>query len=333
MYRYDPLPTPFFKEGDPIATQEVRMNQLPTRGLLVDSPHSRHGRAVAARGLQCAAFTVLLGFALLASAPRASSAEPDSKQNADSPSSGGDFGPAPGTIDLQPPGPREFILDRANLISEPDKQKIKQVANKLLTDKAAPIIVVTIESMSKYGGAGMRIETFARLLFDQWQIGPAKVGQTPWNYGILLLVSKGDRRARIELGAGWRRDKDSTAQQIMDDQIVPRFKEGDYSGGILAGVESLDKMARDLKLPTRPQSTASYVIEGVLIALAIFTVVSLIRRGSSGWAWIFWALIFGVVGSILYQMATSRSSGGGGGFSGGSFGGGFSGGGGASGSW
>jgi len=255
---------------------------------------------------------------------------------------GGDFGaadgaeaaPAVGRINLNPPGPREFILDKAGLINEADKQKIKKIADKLLTDKAAPIIVVTIESMSKYASAGLRIETFARLLFDQWQVGPVKVGNTQWNYGILLLVSKDDRKAQIELGAGWRRDKDAQAQQIMEEQIIPRFKQGDFSGGIVAGVESLDKMARDLKLPSPPHSTSQYVVSAVLLGLAVFTVVSLIRRGSSGWAWIFWAALLGIVGAMLYQMATSNSRGGsGGGFSGGSFGGGFSGGGGATGSW
>jgi len=65
------------------------------------------------------------------------------------------------------------------------------------------IIVVTINSMAQHGGEGMRIETFATLLFDQWQIGHAKLGGQDWNTGILLLVSRDDRKARIELGAGW----------------------------------------------------------------------------------------------------------------------------------
>lgn len=240
----------------------------------------------------------------------------------------------PEQIPLQRPGDREFILDKADLLSDADEKHIRQIADQLLTDKAAPIIVVTIESMADYGGAGLRIETFARLLFDQWGIGPANIGDTAWNHGILLLVSQGDRKARIELGAGWRRDKDSVAQQIMQDQIIARFKQGNYSAGIIAGVEALDKMARDLKLPTKPVPASTYWIGAALIGLAVFTVVSLIRSGASGWAWAFWGLVFTVIGVILYQMATSRSHGsGGGGFSGGSFGGGFSGGGGATGSW
>ncbi|MEX0936864.1 MAG: TPM domain-containing protein [Pirellulales bacterium] len=239
----------------------------------------------------------------------------------------------PSQIDLQRPGDREFVLDTADMINDADEQKIKQIADKLLTDKAAPIVVVTIESMGKHGGEGLRIETFARLLFDQWGIGPATLGETPWNYGILLLVSQQDRKARIELGAGWRREKDATAQQIMDEMIIPEFKQGNFSGGIVAGVEALDKMARDLELPTRPRPTWHYVVGAIFAGLLVFTVVSLIRRGASGWAWLFWGALFGLVGFVLYQMVTSRSSGGGGGYSGGSFGGGFSGGGGATGSW
>jgi len=286
----------------------------------------------------CRCLLLSASFALVGLALAANTAVAQDPGSGDFDAAGGaDTAPAVGRINLNPPGPREFILDRAGLINEADKQKIKQIADKLLTDKAAPIIVVTIESMSKYGSSGLRIETFARLLFDQWQVGPAKVGKTPWNYGILLLVSKEDRKARIELGAGWRREKDVQAQQIMDEQIIPRFKQGDLSGGIVAGVESLDKMARDLKLPSAaipPPSTGQYVVSAVILGLAVFTVVSLIRRGSSGWAWIFWAAVLGIIGAILYQMATSSSRGGsGGGFSGGSFGGGFSGGGGATGSW
>ena len=74
---------------------------------------------------------------------------------------------------------------------------------------------------------------------------------------------------------------------------------------------------------------------GLAIGLMVFTIVSLIRRGASGWAWLFWGAIFSLIGYLLYSFLRSSmsSGGGGGGFSGGSFGGGYSGGGGATGSW
>lgn len=241
-----------------------------------------------------------------------------------------------GRIKLARPGERDFVVDRADLISSADEQHIRQLATKLLDDKATPIIVVTIESMDQYGGAGMRIETFAHLLFDQWSIGQAKLDGQLWNTGILLLVSRDDRKARIELGAGWKHEQDALAQQIMDEQIVPRFRQGDFSGGIVAGVEALDKMARGLELPKPPTPWWRPLLVAGFFALLIFTVISLIRRGASGWAWLFWGAVFSLIGYLLYSFLRSSMSsggGGGGGFSGGSFGGGFSGGGGATGSW
>jgi uncharacterized protein len=235
-------------------------------------------------------------------------------------------------IDLQPPGDREFIRDLAGLLDSGAKEHIQELCDSLLTDKATPIIVITIESMAKHGGADMRIETFATLLFDQWGIGHATLGKQEWNTGILLIVSRDDRKARIELGGGWGRREDALCRQIMDEHIIFHFKQGRFSEGIVAGVEALDKMGRKLELPTRPRPWWHYALVVGFIGLVIFTIVSLVRRGASGWAWIFWGVIFAIVGTILYQMITSRGNGGGG-FSGGSFGGGSSGGGGATGSW
>ena len=238
-------------------------------------------------------------------------------------------------ITLERPGDREFIRDRAEMITAEDEEKIRKICDALQSavEHPIPIIVVTIENMAAHGGGGMRIETFARLVFDQWEIGHATVGQQMWNKGILLLISKGDRRARIELGAGWEPGNDELCQQIMDEQIIPYFKAGKFSAGIVAGVEALDLMARGESLPWKYRPWWHYALIVVFIGLAVFTIMSLIRRGASGWAWLFWGALFAFGGYMLYSALTSSSRGGGGGFGGGSFGGGFSGGGGATGSW
>jgi uncharacterized protein len=242
-------------------------------------------------------------------------------------------------IPFERPGPRDFILDQAHLITEADQQQIRQIADRLLTDKAAPIIVVTITSLAENGGAGMSIETYARQLFNQWGIGPAEVRGQPWNHGMLLLVSKGDRKARIELGAGWGRHKDAEADLVMRTMIIPPFKQGEFSRGILTGVIGLDQIARSLQLPSSMASQSDYRIQycllGLLISLASFSIVSIVREGHRGWAWIFWGAVFAAVGAVLYSMLNSDSDSGssGGGFGGDSFGGGFSDGGGSTGSW
>jgi len=209
---------------------------------------------------------------------------------------------------LDPPGDREFVADTAHMLDAQTIEEIKSIGDQLLTDTAIPIIVVTINSMASHGGSNMRIETFARTLFDQWGIGHPEINSSSWNRGILLVVSQGDRKARIELGADWGYEFDPICQRIMDEQIIPNFKEGNFSGGVLAGVIGLEHMARGLELPppVRPKWLFPAII--VSIALFIFTVISLIRRGSSGWAWVFWAIIFGILGFLLISALRSSSS-------------------------
>ena len=238
---------------------------------------------------------------------------------------------AAGFLSVPRPADRQFVLDLANIISEQDEAAIQKQCDSLLTEKMTPIIVVTVESMAKYGGEGLTIQKFSKLLFNEWQIGQARAGDgSEWDTGMLLIVSKGDRKARIELGKGWGTSENHTSKSIMDDLIVPKFRKGKSSEGIVAGVNALDKLARKLEIPTSPRPWWHYALFAAAIAMAVVTVVSLVQRGSGGWAWLFWGLIFSGIGAVLFS---TLSSSGGGGFSGGSFGGGSSGGGGATGSW
>ena len=235
-------------------------------------------------------------------------------------------------VALERPADLEFVRDNAGMIDEADSQHIREICRNLLAEKATPIIVVTIDSMAKHGGKGQSIEKFATQLFDRWQIGHARLGKTEWNTGILLLISKGDRKARIELGAGWGRSENVLCQSIMDDHIIYHFKQGNFSTGIVAGVEALDKMGRKLTIPSQPRPWWHYAAVVGAIGLGVFTIVSLQRSGANGWAWLFWGVVFSIIGLVLYNMLTSSSNSSSGGF-GSSYGGGSSGGGGATGSW
>lgn len=140
-----------------------------------------------------------------------------------------------------PPRPAQgaYVADTANIISDADEQAIRQVAAAVEAEHRVPIIVVTIPSMAEYGARGWSPERYAHNLYDEYGIGDR---ENP--YGVLLLVSVNDRKARIELGAGYSRERDAEADRIMQRIIVPRFKAGDYSGGIREGVEALAQMVR-----------------------------------------------------------------------------------------
>lgn len=214
------------------------------------------------------------------------------------------------------PPQSNFFVDKARLLDEDARIAINNTALSLLQQEQIPLFVVTIPSLSSYEGSALGIEGYATRLFDHWGIG--------WqerNYGMLLLVSVGDRGARIELGSGFERNYDGQANDIMQSLIIPAFKRGDFSTGITDGVRGMDAMARGLQLP---KATAPWWFLPVMVGGALFlgfVIYNLFKTGRSGWAWALIALIAVV---LFFFLRTASKSG---------FGGGSSGGGGATGSW
>jgi len=263
------------------------------------------------------------------------------------------------------PTDKKFIQDYAGILPEPARKQIGEIQRTAFETNDTPIIVVTVRSMADYGYAGSSIEIFARDLFDKWQIGKRRPDKTFINRGILLLVSMGDRKARIELGADWGRDWDGQCTYIMDTEIIPAFKQGRFAQGIVNGVVALGAMAGagpEAEPPSRVVNQAQqfveqvtgpgeittsplpkYIIFGVsalgllLIALAFMLPgqrKALLIAGTTlilG-AWFLW---IAVVLAAMFLKSRGGGSGAGGGYSsgGGFSSGGFSGGGGASGSW
>lgn len=224
------------------------------------------------------------------------------------------------TFPSKPPK-EHFYVDEAGLLTDADAKAIDALALKLIEEEKIPVLIVTIPSLVSYQATDHTVDSYTAALFDEWGIGSQNR-----NYGMLLLVSVGDRKARIELGKAWAGKHDADAKHVMDALIVPAFKRGDFSTGIRDGVNGLDKMARGLALPkpTAPWWFLPAIILGVILVIGV--IVSLFKNGRSGWGW---ALIVGIGVALFFILRAAASSGG----SGGAFGGGSSGGGGASGSW
>ncbi len=217
------------------------------------------------------------------------------------------------------PPDSDFYVDAAGMLDPAAQQTVNDTASALLNDERIALFVVTIPSLASYNAAALGIEGYAQSLFDAWGIG-----FEDRNYGILLLVSRGDRKARIEFGADFQHLHDAAAEDVMASLIVPAFKRGDYAIGISDGVRGLDAIARGLGLP---QPTAPWWLLPALILAAIgfaFLIYNLFKTGRKGWAW---ALILALAAILFFVLRTAASG------SGGGFGGGSSGGGGATGSW
>jgi uncharacterized protein len=218
------------------------------------------------------------------------------------------------------------VVDQANVISPEARTALQQKLAELESKSSIQLVVATVASLD-----GQEIEPYANELFRNW-----KLGDKVKNNGVLLLVAPKERRVRIEVGYGLEGTlTDALSKIIITNAIAPRFKEGDYSGGISRGVDDIitvlttdsSEWQQRPSLRLDKQETSDW-ITWLLIVGAIGLMTLLIV--SPGFRWFF----FNVALNTLLSSGSSRSSGGGfsssGGFSGG---GGSSGGGGASGSW
>ncbi len=182
-----------------------------------------------------------------------------------------DFGPT-----LRRHNPAQVVLDRAEVLSPADEAAITATATKLFDAHDSLLVVVTVDALADYGGQGMAIETFARLLFDRWHLGAGSPG-------VLLVFSRRDRRARIELGATWTYEQNALCRRIMDEHMVPRFKEKAYAKGLRAGVAAIGNMVAGDPLPRAPIPRGRLVVWIVFGALLAAGVASVLVGGRNGW--------------------------------------------------
>jgi uncharacterized protein len=180
------------------------------------------------------------------------------------------------------------------------------------------------------------IEQYAIRVAEAWKIGRKKVDD-----GLILVVAKDDRRLRIEVGYGLEGAiPDSVAKRVIDERITPRFRGGDFYGGVRDGVDQLIRLAEGEKLPSlapapAAPATAAGLLPWLLPVFFFFAMVGvmilLVARISSGnrgnWSSGGGSRSRGSSGGFSSSWGSSSSSGGVSG-GGGSFGGG-----GASGSW
>lgn len=145
-----------------------------------------------------------------------------------------------------------YVNDYAQLLTPEDAASIRQSFAQLEAQQGIEAVVVTIESIQAYATDDKTVESFATHLFNTWGIGHAEK-----NNGILVLVAVGDRAVRIEAGAGYGTSLDSPLKKIIDQAMVPRFKQGDYSSGIRSGAEAIIAYLSQPEATTVPATPTS----------------------------------------------------------------------------
>ena len=271
------------------------------------------------------------------------------------------FPPAYTAAEIAVPPLKARVTDLTATLTSDQRAALEQKLAALEARKGSQVAVLLVPTTQPE-----TVEQYAIRVFDQW-----KLGRKGMDDGVLLLVAKNDRKLRIEVGYGLEGAiPDAIARRVMDEDIVPLFKQGNFYGGISAGTDRVSKLIEGESMPppkhtTVPGSgwsTETFFIGFIILAMASQLLHSLLGRflgagvagiaaGIVGYvlAGLTAAVIIGFIAFVisLFIGATGRhgsgwssggnwSSGGGrwssggGGFSGG---GGSSGGGGASGSW
>jgi uncharacterized protein len=221
------------------------------------------------------------------------------------------------------------VVDQAGVMSAESRASIETKLKDLEDKSGIQLVVATVKSLQ-----GSDIETYANELFRTW-----KLGQAQKNNGVLLLVAPNEHKVRIEVGYGLEETlTDALSSVVISSAIIPRFKAGDFSGGIERGVDGIisilsgDSADWQPKVSVRQDDSSSDFDQLVplLIFLVIFFIIWYLNRNSGGPG----GGMRRGGGPVFIPYGGSSWGGGGGGFGGGfSGGGGSSGGGGASGGW
>ncbi len=261
-------------------------------------------------------------------------------------------GPAAGEVPVPPLKAR--VTDLTGTLSANQLRSLEETLSAFERDKGSQIAVLMLPSTEPE-----TIEQYSIRVADAWKIGRAGVGD-----GVILVIAKNDHRLRIEVGRGLEGAiPDAIASRVIREVIAPHFLNGDFGGGVAAGVSALIRLIEGEPLPpARTQGAQGRTdYESIFVMLLVLVVVaggilralfgrlvgsSLVGGIAGAAAWLVaGTLVAGIVAAIaafLFTLAFGTSAGrhiarggfggwSGGGWSGGGWsggGGGFSGGGG-----
>jgi uncharacterized protein len=222
--------------------------------------------------------------------------------------------------EVMPPAPAQYFNDYAGAVSAATAAQLNQRLEQFERDASSQIVVAVYPKMQ----SDSSIEDYTVRVAQSWH-----VGQKDKNNGAVLFVFTQDHKMFLQVGYGLEGAiPDAICKRIIEDEIKPQFKAGNFDAGLTAGVNAILAAAKGeykgtgrtvASTSVRPQSLVPVIIFAIVFLLVVLNSIFGRRRGflyqGSGWSGGGWS---------------SGGGGGGGGFSGG---GGSFGGGGAGGSW
>jgi uncharacterized protein len=181
------------------------------------------------------------------------------------------------------------VVDLAELLPPATEQELDGRLAELESETGAQVVVLTVPTLE-----GEVLEDYAGRVAGTWKLGREGIDD-----GVLLLVAREERGLRLEVGYGLEgKIPDITGKRILDELVVPRFRDGDFPGGIAAGVDAVATAVQGGEplpppVPAAPGLVASLagrsvVGAGLLLFFFPFAASALFTRGGAGWfQWLF----------------------------------------------
>lgn len=193
------------------------------------------------------------------------------------------------------------VNDHARMLDSETTARLEQTLKDHEAKTGQQVVVLTVPSLE-----GDALEDFSLKVSRTW-----KLGRAGKNDGILVLIARDDRKMRIEVGYGLEGTlPDALCGRIIRDEMVPRFRENDFSGGISAGVDAvLSVLAGDYTPPAQASApsrrsgsgrndfAAMGLLEKILVSCFVFGILGVfegvgIMAPASGWFLYFFLIPF-----------------------------------------
>ncbi len=188
------------------------------------------------------------------------------------------FAPAAHAQDVLPVPPLSArVVDQTGTLTEPQTTALIQKLASIETQRGAQVVVLIVATTQPED-----IAAYGQRVAEAWKVGRRDVGD-----GLVIVVAKNDRRINIEVAKTLEGPiPDVLAGRIINEQIKPAFKAGDYAGGLNAAIDRLDKAIGGEALPAPTRNTGARSANGGLFggfdiqSLAIFLFVGVPIAGA-----------------------------------------------------
>ncbi len=205
---------------------------------------------------------------------------------------------------------QQRVTDHAGLLNEAESGQITQQIRQLEEKTGHQLAVLTVDSTGDD-----TIEQYATRVFDAWQLGDKQRDD-----GVLLVMAKNDHTVRIEVGYGLEGEiTDLQASQIINQHIIPWFKQNDYPRGLLSGVQAISaSLGAPAAQPVaaasqQPAANAPPIVltQGGLISwlVGVIAVPLLLSRRLKPLATTFCSSVLLALGAGVYQLFQSAGQG------------------------